>query len=165
VNGERRWVGTHTTAPEIDITFSYLSDDEGATWRKSSGFIFGWERDSGLGAFACGEPVIVELSDGRIMMMSRTTIGQLYRAISDDSGENWSVPEPSGLASAYAPCMIRRILTTGDLVIIWNQSSREEIKSGYERNRLSVAISTDEGESRTHAKTLFRSHVPPSEAA
>ena len=160
VDGKRRRVGGHTTYPEIDITFCYLSDDEGKTWRKSSGFIFGWEHESGLGAFACDEPVAIELKDGRIMMMSRTTIGQLYRVTSDDGGENWSVPEPSGLASAYAPCMIRRIPTTGDLVIIWNQASREEIESGYERNRLSVAVSKDEGKTWTHAKTLFRSHLP-----
>ena len=92
--------------------------------------------------------------------MCRTTIGQLYRVYSNDGGENWGVPEPSGLAAAYAPCMIRRIPQTGDLVILWNQASREEIRSGYERNRLSVAISKDEGQTWTHAKTLFRSHLP-----
>ena len=158
VDGERQRVGGHTTYPEIDITFCYLSDDEGQTWRKSSGYIFGW--DGKMGAFACDEPVVIELKDGRLMLMCRTTIGQIYRVHSDDGGENWKVPEPSGLASAYAPCMIRRIPTTGDLVIIWNQASREEIESGYERNRLSVAISKDEGKTWTHAKTLFRSHLP-----
>ena len=160
VDGERRRIGGHTTYPEIETTFCYLSDDEGKTWRKSSGFVFGWEHRSGLGGFACDEPVVIELEDGRIMMMCRTTIGQLYRVYSDDGGENWDVPEPSGLASAYAPCMVRRIPTTGDLVIIWNQASREEIESGYERNRLSVAISKNEGKTWTHAKTLFRSHLP-----
>ena len=160
VDGERRKIGGHTTYPEIDISFCYLSDDEGKTWRKSRGHIFGWDRQSGLGSFACDEPVIIELTDGRIMMMSRTSIGQLYRVYSDDGGENWGVPEPSGLASAYAPCMMRRIPTTGDLVIIWNQASREEIESGYERNRLSVAVSKDEGRTWQHVKTLFRSHLP-----
>ena len=160
VDGERRQVGGHTTYPEIDITFCYLSDDEGKTWRKSNGYIFGWPQDMKLGAFACDEPVVIELADGTIMMFARTTIGQLYRVYSRDGGENWEIPEPSGLASAYSPCMVRRIPTTGDLVIIWNQASREEIESGYERNRLSVAISKDEGKTWTHAKTLFRSHLP-----
>ena len=160
VKGERRRIAGHTTYPEIDISFCYLSDDEGKTWRKSQGFIFGWDHGQGLGSFPCDEPVAVELKDSRILMMCRTTIGQLYRVYSNDGGENWSAPEPAGLASAYAPCMIRRIPQTGDLVIIWNQASREEIWNGYERNRLSVAISKDEGKSWTHAKTLFRSHVP-----
>ena len=158
VKGERRRVGGHTTYPEIDITFCYLSDDEGKTWRKNDGDIFGWDRK--LGCFACDEPVVIELKDGTIMMLCRTTIGQIYRVCSHDDGENWTVPEPSGLASAYSPCMIRRIPTTGDLVLVWNQASREEIRSGYERNRLSVAISKDEGKTWVHAKTLFRSHLP-----
>ena len=160
VDGVRRKIAGHTTYPEIDVAFCYLSDDEGRTWRKSQGFIFGWNRANGLGCFPCDEPVAVELKDGRILMMCRTTIGQLYRVYSNDGGENWGVPEPSGLAAAYAPCMIRRIPQTGDLVILWNQASREEIRSGYERNRLSVAISKDEGQTWTHAKTLFRSHLP-----
>jgi len=160
VQGKRRKIGGHTTYPEMDVTFCYLSDDEGQSWRKSDGFIFGWDEGKGLGCFPCDEPVVIELKDGRIMMMCRTTIGQIYRVTSEDGGENWSVPEPSGLASAFAPCMVRRIPTTGDLVIIWNQASREEIETAYERNRLSVAISKDEGKTWTHAKTLFRSHLP-----
>ena len=53
VDGERRKVGGHTTYPEMDITFCYLSDDEGRTWRKSNGYIFGWDRQ--LGSFPCDE--------------------------------------------------------------------------------------------------------------
>ena len=94
------------------------------------------------------------------MLLARTTVGQIYRVYSHDNGENWEIPELSGLASAYAPCMIRRIPSTGDLLLIWNQASREEIESGYERMRLSVAISKDEGDTWTHARTLYRSHVP-----
>ena len=160
VNGKRRKIGGHTTYPEMDISFCYLSDDEGKTWRKSRGFIFGWDHGKRLGCFPCDEPVVIELKDGRILMMCRTTIGQLYRVYSDDGGENWGPPEPSGLASAYAPCMIRRIPTTGDLVIIWNQASHEEIRSGYERNRLSIAISRDDGKTWTRCRTVFRSHLP-----
>ena len=129
VNGKRRRIAGHTTYPEIDISFCYLSDDEGKTWRKSRGFIFGWDHGKGLGSFPCDEPVVIELKDGRIMMMCRTTIGQLYRVYSKDGGESWGPPEPSGLASAYAPCMIRRIPKTGDLVIIWNQASPREIRT------------------------------------
>tara|TARA_B100000029_G_scaffold330060_1_gene322341 strand:- start:2160 stop:2996 length:837 start_codon:yes stop_codon:yes gene_type:complete len=136
------------------------SADDGKTWRKSRGFIFGWDHGKRLGCFPCDEPVVIELKDGRILMMCRTTIGQLYRVYSDDGGENWGPPEPSGLASAYAPCMIRRIPTTGDLVIIWNQASHEEIRNGYERNRLSIAISPDDGKTWTRGRTVFRSHLP-----
>lgn len=158
VDGQRRKVGGHTTYPEMDITFCYLSDDEGQTWRKSNGYIFGW--DQKFGSFPCDEPVVIELKDGRVMLLARTTVGQIYRVYSHDNGENWEILELPGLASAYAPCMIRRIPSTGDLLLIWNQASREEIESGYERMRLSVAISKDEGDTWTHARTLHRSHVP-----
>lgn len=160
VDGKRRKIAGHTTYPEMDITFCYLSDDEGLTWRKSRGYVFGWDRESRMGCFPCDEPVVVELKDGRILMLCRTTIGQLYRVYSADGGENWGPPEPAGLASAYAPCMIRRIPQTKDLVVVWNQASHEEIRSGYERNRLSVAISQDEGRTWKQGKTLFRSHLP-----
>ncbi|MFH0964651.1 MAG: sialidase family protein, partial [Planctomycetota bacterium] len=160
VDGKRQRVAGHTTYGEIDVTFCYLSDDEGQTWRKSDGFIFGWEGEKGLGLVPCDEPVAIELKDGAIMLLARTTIGQLYKVLSRDGGENWDMPQASGLASAYAPCMIRRIPTTGDLLLIWNQASRNEIERGYERSRLSVAISQDEGETWIHAKTIFRSHLP-----
>jgi len=116
VDGERRRVGGHTTYPEMDITFCYLSDDGGRTWRKSSGYIFGW--DPKLGSFPCDEPVVIELKDSRLMLLARSTIGQLYRVHSSDGGDNWDIAEPSGITSAYAPCMIRRIPTTGDLLLI-----------------------------------------------
>ena len=54
----------------------------------------------------------------------------------------------------------RRLPQTGDLVIIGNQAAPQEIRNGYERNRLSVAVSKDEGKTWLHARTLFRSHVP-----
>ena len=137
---DARW-GGHTTYPEMDITFCYLSDNEGRSWRKSNGYIFGWDRR--LGSFPCDEPVVIELKDGLLLLLARTTIGQIYRVYSHDDGASWEVPEPSGLASAYAPSMIRRIPSTGDLLLIWNQASRAEIESGYERSRLSVAISNN----------------------
>jgi hypothetical protein len=43
---------------------------------------------------------------------------------------------------------------TGDLLIVWNQISREEIRRGYRRGRLSSAISTDGGHSWQKFKTL-----------
>jgi hypothetical protein len=43
---------------------------------------------------------------------------------------------------------------TGDLLIVWNQNSREEIRRGFRRNRLSAAISKDGGHTWEHFKTL-----------
>jgi sialidase-1 len=159
--GTERKLGGHTHYPEMDITFCYLSDDNGNTWYKFDGYIFGWREKGYGGVWPCDEPVAVELKDDRVMMLMRSTIGRLLKSISEDGGYRWSIPEPSDLVSAYAPCMVRRIPETGDLICVWNQVSPEEMKQGYERSRLSCAISQDDGENWTHFKTIASVIVPP----
>jgi len=58
-----------------------LSDDGGATWRKSESITPG-----------CNESQVIELSDGRLMMNMRSYNGFSSRAISysEDGGETWS---------------------------------------------------------------------------
>ena len=58
------------------------------------------------------------------------------------------------LASSYSPARIGRIPSTGDLLLVWNQLSREEIRKGFRRSRLSCAVSRDEGKSWEHFKNL-----------
>ena len=158
--GKRTKFAGHTAYPEIDVAFCFLSDDEGRTWSKSDGSIFGWLDGGRGGCYPCDETVVIELKDGRLMMLCRSTCGQILRSYSEDEGTRWSIPEPMGLASAYAPSMVRRIPTTGDLVLVWNQASADEISRGLQRNRLSLAISKDEGDTWTHFKTLFHNNVP-----
>lgn len=161
IAGTERKLGGHMHYPEMDITFCYLSDDNGKSWYKSDGYIFGW-RDKGYGGlWPCDEPVAVELKDGRVMLFMRSTIGRLLTSVSEDGGYRWSIPKPSPLVSAYAPCMVRRIPDTGDLLCVWNQPSPEEMKRGFERTRLSCAISKDDGETWTHFKTIASVVVPP----
>lgn len=158
--GERIKFAGHTTYPEMDVAFCFLSDDNGRNWYKSDGDVFGWLDGGRGGIYPCDEPAAIELKDGRLMMLCRSTCGHILRSYSEDEGYRWSVPEPMGLASAYAPSMIRRIPSTGDLVLVWNQASPDEISRGFQRNRLSLAISQDEGQTWTHAKTLFHNNVP-----
>ena len=159
-HGKRTKFAGHTAYPEMDVAFCFLSDDEGRTWSRSDGSIFGWLNGGRGGCYPCDEPVAIELKDGRLMMLCRSTCGQILRSYSEDEGMQWSVPEPMGLASAYAPSMVRRIPQTGDLVLVWNQASADEISRGLQRNRLSVAISQDEGETWKHFKTLYYNNVP-----
>jgi len=49
---------------------------------------------------------------------------------------------------------VKRIPTTGDLLIIWSQHSGEEAKKMLIRHRLSCAISEDEGKTWQHFKNL-----------
>ena len=97
---------------------------------------------------------MVELQDGRLMCYMRSTCGRILKSYSSDGGQTWSKVELTDLAMSNAPCTIKRIPGSGDLVLSWNQVSAEEIKDGYRRGRLSVAISTDDGATWTRRKNL-----------
>ncbi|MBI3990908.1 MAG: exo-alpha-sialidase [Candidatus Omnitrophica bacterium] len=143
----------HGHHPEFEVAYCYFSDDGGKTWSRSKGDIIGWLYD-GWGNFVpCDEPSVAQLPDGRLLMMIRTTIGRQLSAFSEDEGERWSVPEPTMLASSYAPACLKRIPKTGDLLCVWNQVSADEIRQGLHRARLSSAITSD-GKSWKHFRTI-----------
>ena len=52
------------------------------------------------------------------------------------------------------PFAWRGFLSTGDLLIVWNQVTAKEHRDGYGRSRLSTAISQDSGRSWRYFKTL-----------
>jgi hypothetical protein len=136
--------------------FAYYSDDRGKSWRRSTGSIMVWplpqEEVGGFGA--TWEPVVVELKDGAVLMLLRANVGQLFKSISRDGGRRWSRAEPTGLASGDVPCTIGRLPGSKDLVVVWNQASRGEIRRGYSRGRLSLAISRDEARTWSGHRTL-----------
>lgn len=137
--------------------YSYQSDDMGKTWEMCTGSTMVWPLpgEDNIGGFGvCWEPDAIELKDGRVLMVMRTNVGRLYQSFSEDGGDFWSLPEPMELATGDIPCAIGRLRTTGDLVMVWNQSSVQEIEKGYSRGRLSVAISRDEGGSWENFKTV-----------
>ena len=138
----------------LRYSYSYYSDDEGVTWQRSRNETFVPLDNGALGSYAFEEPAIVALNDGRILMMGRTYLGQHFKAYSQDRGESWTEPQPTGLVLVPSPCVIKRIPTTGDLLIIWNQVSRWEYMIGLYRHRLTCAISKDEGETWQHHKNL-----------
>ena len=112
----------------------WYSDDGFKTWKKSTEMTA-----PGRGAH---EPTIVELEDGRLLCMLRTTTGCLYRAESEDRGETWSTPEPTEFPAPDAEPLITRIPSTGDLLLVWNNVSST---SNWPRTPLTAAISKDEG--------------------
>ena len=76
-------------------------------------------------------------------------------------GQRFDNPLPTPLASSYSPCTVARIPKTGDLLIVWNQVSGDEIRAGYRRGRLSSAISKDDGRTWTHYRTIDTAVLPP----
>ena len=135
--------------------FCLYSDDEGQTWNTS-------RKKVDLPKRGAEEPGIVELQDGSLLSMMRTTLGKIYRSVSKDRGETWSDGEATELPSPSAANCIKRIPKTGDLVFVWNNATPEAlaIPGGtsyhYPRNPLTAAISKDEGKTWTNFKDIER---------
>lgn len=121
----------------------YYSDDDGKTWKPSRTII-----DLGPGHHSgAQEPGVVELKDGRVMLWVRTDGGHPYQCYSSDEGETWSTPTPMTVAAPVSPQSIKRIPSTGDLLMVWNNSPTE-------RFPLTTAISSDNGHTWRHVKNL-----------
>ncbi|GMV90635.1 MAG: hypothetical protein AMXMBFR82_04130 [Candidatus Hydrogenedentota bacterium] len=121
-------------------SFVFYSDDGFKSWKRS--------RDSmtakGRG---CHEPTIVELNDGRLYCLLRNTNQCQYYSISEDGGEHWTTPAPTTLASPESPALLKRIPSTGDILVLWNNVAS---KSNWPRTPLTAAISRDECRTWTH---------------
>ncbi len=116
----------------------YLSDDGGATWRSAKTRI-------GFSESAAMEPGLVELKDGRILMIIRTVRGCIYTSHSADGGDTWSEAMPTSLTAPAAPASIARIPSTGDLLLIWANNPKGAKATWKERTPLAAAISRDDG--------------------
>ena len=145
----------------------YYSDDHGRSWRASDGWIMGWRQGEEAWTDSFVEPTGVELADGRLLLLGRSLVGRLFACESSDRGETWGYAVPTELVSSYSPCRMLR-LPGGELLVTWNQISREENRRGLRRCRLSSAISTDEGKTWSHFKNIAsirsladRTRIPP----
>lgn len=129
------------------VSFCYLSDDGGATWRRGQGQV-------DLPKRGAMEPEVIELVDGRLMMIMRNQLGTISRSYSRDRGDTWSEPDDLGLPAPEAPATLRRIPATGDLLLIWNDTYTPGAGHGGRRTPLTAAISSDEGQSWQRAGNL-----------
>jgi hypothetical protein len=135
-------------------SWTYTSDDEGATWKASESQLLVRRNKGRDGYYSFEEPCVEELDDGRLIMLGRTELGRQFVSYSKDRGASWSEPEPGPLASAYAPALLVRVPKSKDLLAIWNQVSPREILSGLHRHRLSCAVSSDGGKTWGHFRNL-----------
>lgn len=128
--------------------YSYFSDDQGLTW-KSSAVV------PNLSKTLTQEPGLVELKDGRILMIIRSDIGFQQVSYSSDRGATWTPIEPTTIRSPVSPASIARIPSTGDLLLVWNNNS-EKGKGwhGGARTPLTIAVSKDEGKTWQHIKNI-----------
>ncbi len=127
--------------------YSYYSDDSGETWCKS-------QPVPNPNHVELQEPGVVELKNGEVMMFIRTRLGVQYLSYSRDKGEHWTPVQPGNIRSPLSPASIKRIPSTGDLLLVWNDNYDPGHKDGGNRSPLSMAISRDDGKSWEKKKTI-----------
>jgi sialidase-1 len=144
------------------VSLCYWTDD-GYTWVRGKNYV-----DVGS---TTEEPSIVELKDGRLLMVFRNRNGYVGRAYSSDQGDTWTDVGYMSLPSPLAPQTIKRIPKTGDLLLLWLNNAdapgaaRKEQQpilqigeirrsSGAVRAPLAAAISRDEGQTWEHIRNL-----------
>jgi sialidase-1 len=129
------------------VSFCYLSDDAGRTWRRGRGQV-------DLPKRGAMEPGVLELADGQLLMIIRTQLGYIAASRSADGGETWSEPKSWGVTSPESPATVKRLPATGDLLLVWNDAYSAGQGHGGKRTPLVAAISSDEGATWRHRKPL-----------
>lgn len=139
----------------LGSTHAYVfhSDDLGDTWQKTALVTTPKGTTGRRTDPAAEEPMIIELEDGRLMMIIRVYLKSIYKCYSSDGGATWSKPVSAGIPSPGSMATIRR-LPNGDILLIWNWARVETIDGPWPRNFLSAAISKDEGENFTCVRRL-----------
>jgi len=147
------------------VVCSFFSDDEGKTWKRSN-----WIDLGGHGHHdGATEPTLAELSDGRLLMLIRTSLDRFWEAFSDDDGRYWRVIRPSGIDASSAPGFLLR-LRSGRLALAWNRLNPEggtckrtaaptpasEVPTSWHREELSLAFSADDGKTWTRPVVIAR---------
>lgn len=122
------------------VSYTVYSDDHGYSWRESCNTV-------NMLPVEAQEPHVVELKDGRLMMLMRTYSGYVTRAYSEDKGESWSkgeaVPELPLPPNSSALC-VKRIPSTGDLLLLRCTSGSSE--PPRRRTPFASVLSKDDGQ-------------------
>ena len=121
------WCTMHRFPPDYRNQVGTLySDDDGETWQHSNLIEppahVPNERDKSVRWQNGGyEPSVVELRDGRVWMLIRTSLDYHYQSFSNDGGATWSAPEPSPFYGTLTDPTIGR-LHDGRLLFLWNNT-------------------------------------------
>tara|TARA_R110002111_G_scaffold257026_1_gene324939 strand:- start:80266 stop:82131 length:1866 start_codon:yes stop_codon:yes gene_type:complete len=129
------------------VSTCFISDDQGKTWHQSKGSV-DYEKRGAM------EPEVFELKGGNVLMIFRTQSGHIGSSVSHDAGETWDKPGSWGVRAPEAPATLRRIPSTGDLMLIWNDNFEPGSGHSGKRSPLTVAISDDEGKTWKLKKNL-----------
>lgn len=100
-----------------------LSDDDGHTWRVREietidPYPITWPDQGVRWQNRVTEPTVVELSDGTLWMLLRTSTNNHYEAFSTDGGETWTSPTPSRFYGTITMPTLHR-LEDGRILLLW----------------------------------------------
>jgi sialidase-1 len=133
--------------------YCFCSDDNGRTWQ-TTGQISAPKGSTGRKSDpAAEEPMIVELKDGRLMMVLRVYLKSVYVSYSEDHGATWSKPRSSGIPAPGSMTTITR-MPDGNLLLIWNWAPLDRINGPLPRTFLTAAVSADEGKNFSSVRHL-----------
>jgi hypothetical protein len=147
------------------VSLSFVSDDEGQTWKPSN-----WIDLGGHGHHdGAVEPMVAELSDGRLLMLLRTSLDRFWSAYSEDQGRYWRVIQPTAIDASSSPGWLQR-LESGRLVLVWNRLNPQgktwpkstspgpafELPASWHREELSIAFSGDDAKTWSEPVVIAR---------
>lgn len=135
-------------------SYCFYSDDKGHTWKKSNEITVNLPSKGRKTSPAAEEPAVIELRDGRLLMLMRTYVGWFYKSYSTDGGASWSEPVNSGIPAPGAMPTLVRMPNTGDLLLLFNYGEPHENDGPFPRNRMASAISQDEGRNFSSIRIL-----------
>jgi hypothetical protein len=135
------------------VACSLFSDDDGKSWCRSNFIDLGGHGHHD----GATEPTVVELSDGRLLMLIRTNLDYFWQAFSDDTGRYWRTINRSKIDASSSPGYLLK-LHSGRLVLVWNRLNPEggvfprkeahtqfsETPASWHREELSIAFSEDD---------------------
>ena len=127
------------------VSYTFYSDDNGLSWYRSKNRI-------NVLPVEAQEPHVVELKDGRLMMLCRTYSGYVVRSYSDDQGESWSAGEhlkDLSLPPNSSALNVKRIPSTGDLLLLRCSDGVNRLRTPFVS-----AISRDEGETWANQRVI-----------
>lgn len=139
-------------APRVGVL---LSGDGGASWTPSAT----------IAGQHWAEPAMVELRDGRLAMLIRSSTGCLWRSDSRDRGRTWSPPVATDIPNPSSKVRLWR-LRDGRIAMVHNPNPRlshpnSKPYASVNRNPLALWISDDDLASWSHRRVLtdFPGHL------
>lgn len=92
------------------------------------------------------QPAIVELGNGDLLMLSRSSQGAVYESLSKDGGFTWTASQPTDLPNPNSGVDLLK-LRSGELLLTYNPLRRG-------REELALTLSRDEGRTWSAPLTL-----------